>query len=333
MQDQVRHVLVTVPFFDEPTKAFLESRSCRVKFIDIPDGAIPVPDLVEALRGMQGWIVGHAKVTRELLEACPELAVIARRGVGYERVDVVAAQELGRVVTIASGGNAPSVADHTVGMMIAAGRRFHDSQRQMEAGVWKILVGTELCGKTVGLIGFGRIARLVARRLSGFEVRVISHSPRTTALDAASYGVSLVGLPELLRDSDYISLHAPLVDSTRSLIDDAALMAMKPTSILINTSRPGLVDETALLRALTRRQIAAAALDVFHCEVDESKISVAEQLLKLPNFVATPHSAGSTAEALARSNLLAAQSVVAVFDGGNPSNDCVVADGRLSRCT
>lgn len=325
-----RRVLVTVPFFDDESKTLLESNNCQVSVVGNPDGDLPASRLIGLLHEVQAWLVGHAHVTREVLEASPSLMVIARRGVGYERVDTVTAAALGRVVTIAAGGNAPSVADHTVGLMIAAGRRFHESRVQLMSGDWSIPVGTELNRKTVGLLGFGRISRLVARRLAGFETRILACAPRpeAEAAQAAALGVTLVDFPTLLRESDYLSLHIPLVNETRNLIDQAALHAMKPTSILINTSRGGLVDEAALLEALRNQRIRGAAFDVFHCEQDPSRKIVAEQLLALKNFTATPHAAGSTDEALARSNLLAAQSIIAVLNGGNPVAECLVVDGR-----
>ncbi|WP_426231719.1 phosphoglycerate dehydrogenase [Pararhizobium sp. DWP3-4] len=325
-----RNILVTVPFFDNQSKSYLESNGCTVRLAK-PDGNATREQLVELLAGCQGWIVGHAWVTREILAAHPDLLVIARRGVGYERVDVAAAEKLGKVVTIAAGGNAPSVADHTVGLMLASGRRFHESQAQMADGDWSILVGTELFQKTVGLIGFGSIARQVSQRLAGFDVNVLAYAPRPDLSEGIRLGVSFVDLSTLLRQSDYVSLHSPLTNETRNLIDENALRQMKPTSILLNTSRGGLIDEVALLKALKHKSIRGAALDVFHGEIDPAFKSVADELLALPNFVATPHAAGSTDEALARSNLLAARSIIAVFDGTSPSSNCIVTDGRANR--
>jgi D-3-phosphoglycerate dehydrogenase len=332
MSAKDRNVLVSLRFFDDESMAVLRDAGCTVTVHEPPpggnDGAFSADQLRQMLAGKQGWVVGHAWVTREVMEASPELAVIARRGVGFERVDVAAAKELGRVVTIAAGGNAPTVADQAVGMMIAVGRRFHEQQQRMAAGDWTILVGTELYRSTVGLVGFGRIAREVARRLRGFEAKVLVHSPRLDAATAAEYGVQAVDLPTLLAGSDYVSLHAPLNAATRHLIDAQALAAMKRTAILVNTARGGLVDETALLAALRAGTIGGAAFDVFEGEARPAMRPVADELLKLSNFLGQPHAGASTDEALNRSNLLAARSVVAVLDGGTPAPDFVVADGR-----
>lgn len=327
-----RNVLVTLRFFDDESRAILTDAGCTVTIHEPPpggnDGAFSPDQLKQMLAGKQGWIVGHAWVTREVLEAAPALAVVARRGVGYERVDAAAARQLGKVVTIAAGGNAPSVADQAIGLMIGVGRRFREQQERMAAGDWTILVGTELYRSTVGLIGFGRIARQMVQRLKGFETRILVHSPRLDAATAAEYGVTPVDLPALLRESDYVSVHAPLNATTRHLIDAAALAAMKRTAILVNTSRGGLVDETALLAALRDRTIAGAACDVFEGEADPGKRAVAQELLALPSFIGQPHSGASTEQALTRSNVLAARSIAAVLTGTPPAPDCVVVDGR-----
>lgn len=272
--------------------------------------------------------VGHARVTRALLEALPALSVISRRGVGYERVDLEAARDLGRVVTIAAGGNDASVADHALGLMLAVGRRFRESQALMEDGKWSILMGSDLYRKTVGVIGLGRIGRSLVQRLSGFEAQVLVHTPRP---DPTLGAVSFVGLDDLLARSDYVSIHAPLTPATKFLIDAAAIERMKPSAILVNTARGGLVQDADLLAALERGRLAGAGLDVFASESDPAFLPVTSKLLTLPNVVATPHAGASSREGLDRTNLIAAQSVLTVLDGGDPGPECVVADGRRDR--
>ena len=173
MNSPIRKVVVTQKFFDEEAIALLESKGCEVDIATLPEGKgeadLDVDDICQLLAGAGGWIVGHARVTREVLEALPDLAIISRRGVGYEKVDTVAAEALGKVVTIAAGGNNDSVADQVIGMMISLGRRYREAQIAMNAGKWNILVGTELFRKTVGIIGFGRIGRSLAQRLQGFD--------------------------------------------------------------------------------------------------------------------------------------------------------------------
>ncbi len=327
-----RKIVVTQRFFDDRSLAYLRAHGCTVDLAPPPpgkgDGDLDMETLCRLLDGAAGWIVGHARVTRPLLEALPGLRVIARRGVGYDRVDVTAARDLGRVVTIAAGGNDDAVADHTIGLMIAVARRFRESQLAMQAGDWSILNGHDLCERTVGLVGLGRIGKSVVRRLSGFDAKVLVHTRSPDADYAARTGIHYVDLPELLRRSDFVSLHAPLTPATRFLVDAPALATMKKRGFLINTARGGLVDDAALLAALTSGHLGGAGLDVFVSEGDPAYAPVSEALLALPNVVATPHAGASSHEGLARTNLVAARSVVAVLNGETPPPGTVVADGR-----
>jgi D-3-phosphoglycerate dehydrogenase len=328
-----RTVLATATFFDEAAIAFLRNHNCEVVLSGLPpstpDTALPRERIFELLHNVNAWIVATAPVTREMLEKFPNLRVIAKRGVGYDQIDVAAAKQLGRVVTYAPGGNGPSVADHTIALMLAVAKRLCEFRELMRAGDWSVQPVTELYRKTVGLIGLGRIGREVAQRLKGFETTILASGKEPDRQYANANGIHLVDLPTLFRESDYISLHLPLVASSRNLIDAAALASMKSTAILINTARGGLVDETALLRALQERKIGGAGLDVFLGEQESASRSVADALIALPNVVCTPHVSGASREGLFRGNLLAAQAVVAVLDGGNPAPACLVVDGRV----
>lgn len=332
MPDQNRRVVVTQRFFDAATVAYLEANGCEVIIADLPpgqaDGNLDQPALEALLDGAAGWIVGHARVTRDLLTALPELQIVSRRGVGYERVDLQAVRDLGRVACIAAGGNDASVADHTIGMMLALARRFRESQAAMQAGDWSILMGSDLYQKTVGIIGLGRIGRSLVQRLQGFEAEILIHAPRTDADYAAANRLTYVGFEDLLKRSDYVSLHAPLNDRTRLLIDAEALARMKPSAFLINGARGGLVDDRALLEALRNGTLAGAGLDTFISESDPDYRPISEALLALPNVVATPHAAASSREGLDRTNRVAAMCVVTVLDGKTPPAACLVADGR-----
>jgi D-3-phosphoglycerate dehydrogenase len=333
MSEQLpRKVLVTQRFFDPESLAYLQAQGCEVRIAELPagqgDGDLSEGQLLELLADMDGWIVGHAWVTAGLLAWLPKLKVISRRGVGYERVDVEAVRAAGKVATIAVGGNDASVADHAVAMMLALGRRLGDSKARMVNGDWGIALGSELYGKTVGIIGMGRIGRGVVRRVAGFDVKVLAYTTHPDWEYSLEYGVRYVDLDTLLSQSDYVSVHAPLLEDTRLLIDAAALGRMKPTAYLINTARGGLVDDRALLEALLDGVIAGAGLDVFLSETDREYRATTDALLTLPNVVATPHSGASTHEGLQRTNLIAAQCVVAVLNGETPPTSCVIADGR-----
>lgn len=333
MNDQaMRTVVVTQRFFDDEAMAYLNSHRCEVRLAELPpgeaDGELTEDALLQMLADADGWIVGHARVTRQLLSRLPRLQVIARRGVGHERVDTAAVADLGKVGAIAVGGNDACVADHALALMLAVSHRLRESQMQMNVGSWTILTGTDLYRKTVGIVGLGRIGRAVVQRLRGFEARIVAVTDNPDEAWSRENGVAQVELDELLASSDIVSLHAPLTPATRMLIDAEALARMKPTAILVNTARGGLVDDAALLDALKAGRIAGAGLDVFLSESDPSCMGVTNALIALPNVIATPHSGASTREGLVRTNRIAAQCIVAVLAGGAPPPGCVIADGR-----
>lgn len=276
------------------------------------DAGLSVDELSEKLRDADAVILGAAHFPRRVVEACPKLRVIARRGVGYDRVDIAAANDHQVAVTVTPGANDASVADHTIALMLAVGKRLLEGHTRLQTGRWAPLVGTELTGKTVGLIGYGRIGREVARRLTGFDVTVLAFDPAQPETDQP---VRYVKLPELLAAADIVSLHVPLMPGTQHLLDRDTIAAMKPGAIVVNTSRGGLIDEAALLAALTDGQLGGAGLDVFEREDVHFGDPTTLQLLALPNVLATPHAAGSSREAVARTNLMAAEITTAVLDG------------------
>lgn len=331
MSPSAANVLVTIRFFDETAVARLQARGHRVIRADIPYDALDTaitPGIERALETAQAWILGTAPVTRSLLERYPNLRVIARRGVGYDSIDVSAVKTLGRVLTNTPGGGEPAVADHAVALMLSVGKRLGESHARMQAGDWRAVVGTELHGSTVGLVGLGRIGRMVAKRLYGFDARVLVFDPYLDEASAQAASVTRCSLEELLRTSDFISLHAPLTPETRNLVNARTLGLMKRGAILVNTSRGELVDEPALLQALQAGALGGAGLDVFAGEKDPAARPIAQDLLALPNVIGTPHTAASTRESLARANFTAADCVAAVLDNVPVPSHCIVADGR-----
>lgn len=329
-----RVVVVTPNFFDAATIGFLEEQGCSVVLAMLPNGksdaAATEEELIAVLAEADAWIVGHANVTSSLLQALPRLKVIARRGVGYERVDVDAACKSGKVVTIAAGGNEESVADRTLGLMLATAHRFRESQQQLIDGPGSILIGHDLYGKTVGLVGLGRIAQHVVKRLRGFETTLLVSTPRPTFAYGKAMNIEYVELDTLLQRSDFVSLHAPLTPATKHLVDATGLARMKRSAFLINTARGGLVDDRALLEALNEGRIAGAGLDVFESESDPGLAWVTNELVRLPNVIATPHSGASTHEGLQRTNLVAANCVVSVLGGEVPPPGCQVFSSTYS---
>lgn len=327
-----RKVVVTQKFFDDAAIEFLRQNDCQVEIAKLPDGVteadLTPSHIQKLLAGAGGWIVGHARITREVQVSLPDLAIISRRGVGFEKVDIAAANDLGKVVTIAAGGNDASVADQVIGMMISVGRRFREAQGAMNEGRWNILVGKELYRKKVGIIGFGRIGRSLARRLHGFEAEILVCTPRLAEQDVAAFGLVEANFDTIVEQADYISVHAPLTENTWHMFNAGVFERMKPTSVIINTARGGLVSDADLLSALKQKHILGAGLDVFESEGNPALQQVTDELIALPNVVAAPHAGASTDEALSRTNMIAAQCVVDVLDGRDPPTQCIVADGR-----
>jgi D-3-phosphoglycerate dehydrogenase / 2-oxoglutarate reductase len=326
------NVVISQRNFDADSLAFLTQHGCvpiPISLADgLTDGDLDEDELFDRLRDADAWIVGHAHVTRTLLARLPRMRVICRRGVGYERVDTAAVALLGKVATIAVGGNDGAVADHTVGLMLGVAHRFREAQERLKSGDSSVIVGADLFRKTVGVVGLGRIGRGVVSRLRGFECRVLASSPTLDEEYIARSGVHHLQTDALIEQCDYLTLHAPLTAQTRHLICEASIERMKPSAVVINTARGGLVDDTALLAALRTRRLAGAGLDVFESESDPALAPVTEALVRMPNVLATPHSGGSTAESLQRTNLIASRNAVAVLEGGDPPADCVIADGR-----
>jgi D-3-phosphoglycerate dehydrogenase / 2-oxoglutarate reductase len=234
------------------------------------------------------------KVTAALLEKAGRLRAIGRAGVGVDNVDVDAATRRGVLVMNTPGGNSVSVAEHTLALMLGLARAVPQANASIHAGKWEksAFSGTEMRGKTLGLVGLGRVGTEVARRARALEVKVLAHDPFVTPAAAAEAEVALVPLDDLLRRSDVISLHTSLSAQTEKLIDAAALAKMKRGVRLINCARGELIDEAALAAALKSGHVAGAALDTFAQEPPKNS-----PLVGLPNVIATPHIAGSTAEA------------------------------------
>jgi D-3-phosphoglycerate dehydrogenase / 2-oxoglutarate reductase len=251
--------------------------------------------LPSELANAEGLIVRSAtKATAVLLEQAPKLRVIGRAGVGVDNVDVDAATRRGILVMNTPGGNAVSVAEHTIALMLGLARAVPQANASTQAGKWEksAFSGTEMRGKTLGLIGLGRVGMEVARRARALEMKVLAYDPYVTPAAAREVEVELVPLDELLAQSDVVSLHTALTANTEKMLDAAALAKMKKGARLINCARGELIDEAALAEALKSGKISGAALDTFAQEPPKSS-----PLIGLPNVIATPHIAGSTAEA------------------------------------
>lgn len=252
--------------------------------------------LREALAKADAIIVrSSTDVTAELMDQAPNLKVVGRAGVGVDNIDLKAATARGVPVLNAPEGNTVSAAELTFALILAAARRVCAADRSVRQGEWvrSRFAGIELRGKTLGLVGAGRIGGEVAKRARGFGMHVIVHDPFLTEERATRLGVERGELPAVLATADILSLHVPLTESTRGMISSAEMRCLKPTAFLVNVSRGGVVDEAALAEALAEGQLAGAALDVF----DQEPLEADSPLREAPNLVLTPHLGASTAEA------------------------------------
>ena len=277
-------------------------------------------DRLEQLLGSaDGLIVrNRTQVDAALLDAGPRLRVVGRLGVGLDNIDLDACEQRGIAVKPAVGANADSVAEYVIAAALCLVRGVFMASDEVIAGEWPrvSLSGLEIQGRTMGLIGFGDIAQRVAVRASALGMSVVGHDPFLPPDDKAWAKARNVPLDEVLRTSDVVSLHVPLTDDTRGLIDDHALGVMKNSAVLVNTSRGGVVDERALVEALRARRIRGASLDVFASEPVSS--SYGERFAGVPNLILTPHIAGITAESNERVSFMIANEVADVLAGGAP---------------
>lgn len=255
------------------------------------------PALQEALQAADGAIVrSGTRITGELLENPGKLRAIARAGVGVDNIDVPAATRKGIVVMNTPGGNTVSAAEHTIALLFAMARHVPTADASMKAGKWERgkFVGTQVAGKTLGVIGLGRIGREVARRAAGLDMKVIGFDPFLSPERAQEMGIEAVGkLEDLLPLCDFLTVHVPLSEGTRAMIGPEQLQKLKPGCRLLNVARGGVIDEAALAEALRSGKVAGAALDVFSAEPPPVDLP----LLQAPNVVLTPHLGASTIEA------------------------------------
>jgi D-3-phosphoglycerate dehydrogenase len=286
------------------------------------EGVKLLAERARVLEGSPDQHLGHfdalivrsaTEVDRQLLTAAaPRLRVVGRAGVGVDNIDLLTARELGIRVVNAPNASTIAVAEHTIALMLALCRHIPEATARMRAGDWpkEELTGHELAGKTLGIIGLGRIGTEVARRAAVFEMRVLAYDPYIDDIEQARCGAQGCALDALLEQSDFVTLHLPLTDETNTLIDRSAMKNFKPGTRIISTARGGLIDEAALLEALRNNQIAGAALDVFADEPPRNRA-----LINHPNVITTPHIAGQTVEAQQRVATDIAAEVLAALEG------------------
>ena len=267
------------------------------------------------LAGVDAIIAGAENFNAHTMENAERLRIIARNGVGYDKVGLELCTERGVVVTNTPGAMADAVADHAIALLLSVVRHIVSGDRAVKEGEYSVAIGEDLAAMTLGLIGCGHIGAETARRALAFKMRVLVCDPWAEATRIKELGASLVSLEELQREADAISLHLPLTDDNISMVNTDFLAVMKPGSFLINTARGGLVDEPALIAALQNGHLAGAGLD---CQATEPPEGISLDLVRLPNVVAMPHSASNTITARERMSRVAATTIIDCLQGRRP---------------
>lgn len=309
-------VIVTTPSFgtssEEPWHAAARAG------LDLRRSAHPGPlagtALIDELRGAAGVIVGVDRVDAAIMDAVPTLRVIGKHGVGLDGIDLDAAAARDIAVVWTPGANSSAVADFAVALLLAGARRLVDADASLRRGEWGVFSGLAMESATIGLLGFGSIGRAVARRLSGFECRILAFDPFVDDAAFAEAGVERAGLDDVLRRSDVVSLHLPYAPGAAPLLDAGRLGLLAPHAGVVNTARGGLIDDAALAAALGEGRLGFAALDAFAAE----PLPLASPLREAPRTVITPHVAAFTPLANERAGVAVVEDVARVLRGESP---------------
>lgn len=271
-------------------------------------------EVASLLPGVDGYIAGLDGIDANALQSADRLKVISRYGVGVDNVDLTFAREKGIMVTNTPGANSVSVAELALGLMLALARQIPESNEAVQQGKWPRYSGVSLEGKTVGILGLGTIGKQLARRLSGFDCRIVAYDPFADSVFARENHIELASMDEVITQADFLSLHLPLLPETRGIVNDSFLSRMKKGSFLINTSRGEAIDEGALLKALECSHLKGAGLDAFIVEPPDPK----NPLLSLPQVIATPHLGAQTDGATSNMGWFAMRDCLAVLKGERP---------------
>jgi D-3-phosphoglycerate dehydrogenase len=313
----MKQILITTRSFTVDSEAADLLRHAGISLVfSNPRQPLSEGELLELLTAhhYEGIIAGLDDFNAKVIEtAAPSLKIIARFGVGFDTVDLAAARASGVVVTNTPGANSVAVAELAFGLMICLSRNIVSLDVAVRSGSWERRPGRELAGKTVGLMGTGAIGEQVAQRCRAFDMKVIACDPFPRADLSASLGLEYTSFDEILKRSDFVSLHTPVTSATKDIINKSALDRMQSSAFLINTGRGGLIKEDDLYAALVQRRIAGAGLDVF---VQEPPLD--PRFFKLDNVVLTPHIGGISAESNHRMGMAAAQEIVRVLSGQPP---------------
>jgi D-3-phosphoglycerate dehydrogenase len=307
-------VVVTPPMLAYMPQCFLplSERGMEVVF---NRGTYPrgPEELRVLIRGAHAVILGLDHLSEHVIRSCPELRIVARNGVGMDNVELDAATRYGILVTAPLGANSTSVAELTLGLLISLVRNVIPTHNLLQQGTWQRTTGTELAGKTLGIIGLGRIGKKVATRAQALEMRVIATDIAPDAHFAQEHSVDLISLPELLSQADVVSLHVPLTARTHHMINRESLAHLKRGCYLVNTARGPILDPAAVASALDNGILAGAALDVHTTEGRADEV-----MLNRPNVITTTHLGAYTRDSLEKTTAAAVQSIIDIQAGTNP---------------
>ena len=308
-------ILSTSPTFTKFSSyavKLLEENACRLVMIP-PNAVRQREDFKTVLTEADAWVVGVNKVNAEDLKNAPKLKLVIKHGTGVDSIDVRACAERGIMVANVPATNANAVADLAFGLILALSRRIVSADKRTRQGFWGTVMGQDVYGKTLGVLGLGQIGKGVIKRASGFGMKIMGYDVVHDKEFESEYKVQAANMDEIFTTADYITVHIPLMESTKNLVGKKELNLMKPTAFLINTSRGGLVDETALYETLSQNTIAGAALDVFSVEPP-----VNSPFFELDNIIVTPHMGAYTDGAMGAISDIVAESIVNVKNGKLP---------------
>lgn len=315
---QAKKVLVTATNYSTlcaEAKQLLESCGCEVI-----ENKLGRPHSFEELKPLVGDIdavvAGVDTWDEAVFQIAPKLKVIARFGVGVDNIDLKKAKQYGVQVTNVPGGNANAVAELAVGLILGAVRNIPGLHQSARKGYWDRFVGTEIIGRKIGLLGFGNIAQMVAKKLQGFDVQLSAYDKYPNADKAKELNVTLTSYEEILRESDVVSMHLPSLKDTHHFMNRETFGMMKDRSYFVNTARGAVVSEEALAEALKSGKLAGAAIDVY----EQEPVSADNPLFQLPNIITTPHTAAETFETYHKVSLTTAQAILDVFQNKVPKN-------------
>lgn len=303
-------IVVTPRSFGQHDEGLRRELEAAVGEVHYQPGPLTAAELAPIVADADGLLAGLDEVTDAVFERAPRLRVVARYGVGVDRIELAAAARHGVTITNTPNANANAVAELTLALVLALARPIAAGRDRVRAGEWPALQGLEVRGRTIGLLGLGRIGSLVATKASALGLRVLAHDPFVTESDAAE----LVDLHTLAAESDFLSLHAPLTDATRGVVDRSLLERVKPGAAIVNTARGELIDEAALRWALDEGRLRGAALDV----LAEEPPRAGHPLLGRDDVLVTPHMGPHTAEATSSMGRIALEELLAVLSGRPP---------------